>query len=167
MKKLLLTTLALALFPLFLSAQTVQKIGVVDTQSIFATMPETKAAQTELDALSGKYENEVATMEAELKKQYEAYLKEAETLTDAMKQRKEQDLEELQKRIYTHRTVAQQDLQKKQAELLTPIQTKLKTAINKVGTDNGFAYILDANAMLFVGSNGQDITALVRSALGL
>lgn len=166
MKNLLLT-LALVLFPALLSAQSAQKIGVVDTQSIFTSMPETKAAQTEIDNLAGKYENEVATMEAELKKQYEAYMKEAETLTDAMKQRKEQDLEELQKRILTHRQVAQQDLQKKQAELLTPIQTKLKTAINKVGTDNGYAYILDASAMLFVGSTGTDITALVRSALGL
>ena len=166
MKNLLLT-LALVLFPALLSAQNVQKIGVVDTQSIFSTMPETKAAQAEIDKLAGKYENEVATMQEELKKQYEAYMKEAETLTDAMKQRKEQDLEELQKRIMTHQQVAAQDLQKKQQELLTPIQTKLKTAINKVGNDNGYAYILDSSAMLFVGSTGTDITALVRSALGL
>ena len=166
MKNLLLT-LALVLFPAMLSAQSAQKIGVVDTQSIFTSMPETKAAQTEIDTLAGKYENEVATMQEELKKQYEAYMKEAETLTDAMKQRKEQDLEELQKRIMTHQQVAAQDLQKKQQELLTPIQTKLKTAINKVGADNGFAYILDSSAMLYVGSTGTDITALVRSALGL
>lgn len=166
MKNLLLS-LALVLFPALLTAQNVQKIGIVDTQSIFTSMPETKAAQTELDNLSSKYEGEVATMEAELKKQYEAYMNEAKTLTDAMKQRKEQDLEELQKRIMTHRQVAAQDLQKKQAELLTPIQTKIKTAINKVGSDNGYAYILDSNAMLYVGSTGTDVTALVRSALGL
>lgn len=166
MKKILLS-LALVLFPLMLSAQTAQKIGIVDTQTIFTSMAETKAAQAQLDELANKYEGEVATMESELKKQYEDYEKEAANLTDAMKVRKQQDLEELQRRILTHRQVAAQDLQKKQMELLTPIQTKLREAINKVGSENGFAYIFDASQLLYVGSNGEDVTALVRSKLGL
>lgn len=166
MKKLLLS-LALVLCPLMLTAQDAQKIGIVDTQTIFTSMPETKAAQSQLDELAGKYENEVATMESELKKQYEDYEKEAANLTDAMKVRKQQDLEELQRRILTHRQVAAQDLQKKQMELLAPIQTKIHEAINKVGSENGFAYILEASQLLYVGSNGQDVTALVRSKLGL
>lgn len=166
MKKLLLS-LALVLSPLMLTAQDAQKIGIVDTQTIFTSMPETKAAQSQLDELAGKYENEVATMESELKKQYEDYEKEAANLTDAMKVRKQQDLEELQRRILTHRQVAAQDLQKKQMELLAPIQTKIQEAINKVGSENGFAYILDASQLLYVGSNGQDVTALVRSKLGI
>ncbi len=166
MKKVLLT-LALVLCPMILSAQNAQKIGVVDTQTIFTSMAETKAAQAQLDELAGKYENEVATMETELRKQYEEYEKEAANLTDAMKVRKQQDLEELQRRILTHRQVASQDLQKKQMELLTPIQTKLREAINKVGSENGFAYIFDSAQLLYVGSNGEDVTALVRSKLGI
>lgn len=166
MKKLLLT-LALLLAPAIIHAQEVQKIGIVDTQAIFTSMTETKAAQAKLDELAGKYEKEVVTMETELRKQYEAYEKEAAKMTDAMKVRKQQDLEELQKRILTHRQIASQDLQKKQMELLAPIQTKLREAISKVGSENGFDYILEASQMLYVGNKGRDITALVRSKLGL
>ena len=88
-------------------------------------------------------------------------------MVESIKSRKQQELEDLSKRIQDLNNVAQQDMQKKQVELFAPIQTKLREAINKVGNDGGFTYIMDASQMLYVGSGSEDVTSLVKSKLGL
>lgn len=167
MKKLFLA-LVLVLFPsLMMSAQTQQKIGVVDTQTIIMAMPETKAMQTELDALMKKYEDSIVEMQKEYQAKFEEFVAQQDTLIESIKVRKQQEIEDIAKRIQELSNVAQQDVQKKQQELFTPIQSKVRDAINKVGAENGFAYLLDASQMIYMGSAAVDATSMVRSKLGL
>lgn len=167
MKKFFLA-LALVLFPaLMMSAQTQQKIGVVDTQTILMAMPETKAMQTELDALMKKYENTLVEMQKEYQTKFEEFVAQQDKMVESIKVRKQQEIEDLAKRIQELNNVAQQDVQKKQAELFTPIQTKVRDAINKVGAENGFAYLMDASQMIYMGTAAVDATSMVRSKLGL
>ena len=165
MKRLLLTLLLL--LPLSAFAQDSQKIAIVDAQAILFEMPETKAMQTELDALKKKYEDTIATMRQELSKKYEEYVAQQDSLIDTIKLRKQQDIQDVQKRIEDLMNIAAEDIQKKQMELLTPIQKKLKDAIEKVGAENGYAYILDAQMMHYVGTAGINCTPQVRTKLGL
>jgi outer membrane protein len=88
-------------------------------------------------------------------------------MVESIKSRKQQELEDLSKRIQDLNNVAQQDMQKKQVELFSPIQTKLREAINKVGNDEGFTYIVDSSQMFYVGTGSADVTSLVKSKLGL
>lgn len=167
MKKLFLA-LVLVLFPsLMMSAQTQQKIGIVDTQAIIMAMPETKSMQTELDALMKKYEDSIVAMQKEYQAKFEEFVAQQETMVESIKVRKQQEIEDMAKRIQELNGVAQQDIQKKQTELFTPIQNKVRDAINKVGAENGFAYLLDASQMIYVGTTGIDATAMVRTKLGL
>ncbi len=167
MKKLFLA-LVLVLFPsLMMSAQTQQKIGIVDTQAIIMAMPETKSMQTELDALMKKYEDSIVAMQKEYQAKFEEFVAQQETMVESIKVRKQQEIEDMAKRIQELNGVAQQDIQKKQTELFAPIQNKVRDAINKVGAENGFAYLLDASQMIYVGTTGIDATAMVRTKLGL
>lgn len=167
MKKLFLA-LVLVLFPsLMMSAQTQQKIGIVDTQAIIMAMPETKSMQTELDALMKKYEDSIVAMQKEYQTKFEEFVAQQETMVESIKVRKQQEIEDMAKRIQELNGVAQQDIQKKQTELFAPIQNKVRDAINKVGVENGFAYLLDASQMIYVGTTGIDATAMVRTKLGL
>lgn len=167
MKKLFLA-IALVLFPaLMMSAQTAQKIGVVDTQSIIVAMPETKAMQTKLDELMKKYEDTIVEMQKEYQSKFEEFVSKKDTMVESIKLRKQQEIEDLAKRIQELNNVAQQDVQKKQVELFTPIQNKVRDAINKVGAENGFAYLMDSNQMIYMGTAAEDATALVRAKLGL
>lgn len=167
MKKLFLA-LVLVLFPsLMMSAQTQQKIGIVDTQAIIMAMPETKSMQTELDALMKKYEDSIVAMQKEYQTKFEEFVAQQETMVESIKVRKQQEIEDMAKRIQELNGVAQQDIQKKQTELFAPIQNKVRDAINKVGAENGFAYLLDASQMIYVGTTGIDATAMVRTKLGL
>lgn len=165
MKKFLIL-FATLLFPLFASAQS-QKIGIVDSQKVLSEMPEMKSMQSELDNLAKKYEDTLVQLQKEFQTKYQDFVKEQETMVESIKSRKQQELEDLSKRIQDLNNVAQQDMQKKQVELFAPIQTKLREAINKVGNDGGFTYIMDSSQMLYVGNGSEDVTSLVRSKLGI
>ena len=166
MKRTFLILCAAMLFPIFAGAQS-HKIGIVDSQKVLSEMPEMKSMQSELDNLAKKYEDTLVQLQKEFQTKYQDFVKEQETMVESIKSRKQQELEDLSKRIQDLNNVAQQDMQKKQVELFAPIQTKLREAINKVGNDGGFTYIMDASQMLYVGNGSQDVTSLVKSKLGL
>ncbi len=166
MKRTFLILCAAMLFPIFAGAQS-HKIGIVDSQKVLSEMPEMKSMQSELDNLAKKYEDTLVQLQKEFQTKYQDFVKEQETMVESIKSRKQQELEDLSKRIQDLNNVAQQDMQKKQVELFAPIQTKLREAINKVGNDGGFTYIMDASQMLYVGSGSEDVTSLVKSKLGL
>lgn len=166
MKRTFLILCAAMLFPIFAGAQS-HKIGIVDSQKVLSEMPEMKSMQAELDNLAKKYEDTLVQLQKEFQTKYQDFVKEQETMVESIKSRKQQELEDLSKRIQDLNNVAQQDMQKKQVELFAPIQTKLREAINKVGNDGGFTYIMDASQMLYVGNGSEDVTSLVKSKLGL
>lgn len=166
MKKILLS-LTLLFLPFLAFAQSAQKVAVVDTQAILMSMPETKQMQTELDALMKKYEDTIVVMQEEFQTKYQAFVAEQEGMVESIKLRKEQELQDLAKRLEDLNSVAQEDVRKKQTELFTPIQKKLMDAINNVGNENGYAYVIDKSTMVYVGTNGIDATAQVKAKLGL
>ena len=166
MKRTFLILCAAMLFPIFAGAQS-HKIGIVDSQKVLSEMPEMKSMQSELDNLAKKYEDTLVQLQKEFQTKYQDFVKEQETMVESIKSRKQQELEDLSKRIQDLNNVAQQDMQKKQVELFSPIQTKLREAINKVGNDGGFTYIMDSSQMLYVGNGSEDVTSLVKSKLGL
>ncbi|WP_025081661.1 OmpH family outer membrane protein [Porphyromonas bennonis] len=166
MKRTFLILCAAMLFPIFAGAQS-HKIGIVDSQKVLSEMPEMKSMQSELDNLAKKYEDTLVQLQKEFQTKYQDFVKEQETMVESIKSRKQQELEDLSKRIQDLNNVAQQDMQKKQVELFAPIQTKLREAINKVGNDGGFTYIMDSSQMLYVGTGSEDVTSLVKSKLGL
>ncbi len=166
MKRTFLILCAALLFPIFAGAQS-HKIGIVDSQKVLSEMPEMKSMQAELDNLAKKYEDTLVQLQKEFQTKYQDFVKEQETMVESIKSRKQQELEDLSKRIQDLNNVAQQDMQKKQVELFAPIQTKLREAINKVGNDGGFTYIMDSSQMLYVGNGSEDVTSLVKSKLGL
>lgn len=166
MKKYLLA-LVLLILPAFVSAQDAQKIAFVNTQVIFAEMPDTKAMQKELEALQKTFEESIETMKQELQKKYEEFVAKQDTYIESIKVRKQQEIQDINQRIQDLVRVAEEDLQKKTQQLVAPIQQKIKDAINKVGAENGFAYILDAQAILYFGPTGIDATDLIRAKLGI
>ena len=166
MKRTFLILCAAMLFPIFAGAQS-HKIGIVDSQKVLSEMPEMKSMQSELDNLAKKYEDTLVQLQKEFQTKYQDFVKEQQTMVESIKSRKQQELEDLSKRIQDLNNVAQQDMQKKQVELFAPIQTKLREAINKVGNDGGFTYIMDSSQMLYVGNGSEDVTSLVKSKLGL
>ncbi len=162
MKKLFII-LAMAM-PMLASAQ---KVGHINTAELFQQMPEVNHVKQQIDSLSAQYETMLSSMQDEYKKKLEDYQKNQSTMTDAMRQIQEEDLYTMQQRIQTAYQTAEQDIQKKQQELLAPIHEKLTKAIQTVGEKEGYTYIYDAQALLYIAKDAHDVMAPVKAELGL
>ena len=164
MKKLIV--LLLMILPLGAIAQEV-KIAFVKTQEVFMAMPEVFGMENQMADLNEKYRVELKQMQDEYQKKYSDFVAQQDSLTENIKLRRMQEIQDIQERMDNFVQVAQQDVQKKQQELLQPIQQKLHEAIQKVGEEKGYTYIIDPAALLYTGTNAVDATPFVRTKLGL
>ena len=164
MKKLIV--LLLMILPLGAIAQEV-KIAFVKTQEVFMAMPEVSGMEKQMADLNEKYRGELKQMQDEYQKKYSDFVAQQDSLTENIKLRRMQEIQDIQERMDNFVQVAQQDVQKKQQELLQPIQQKLHEAIQKVGEEKGYTYIIDPAALLYTGTNAVDATPFVRTKLGL
>ncbi|MQY79097.1 MAG: OmpH family outer membrane protein [Bacteroidetes bacterium] len=166
MKIVLVTALLLAGANVF--AQN-YKFGHINTNELFALMPERDSAQQILQKYAKELEDQLETMRVELNNKYNDYLNEQENLTDLIKQTKEQEINDLNQRIQGFETTAQQELQRKEAELFQPIYEKANNAIQEVAKENGFTYIFDlvTRTVLYFSEDSENILPLVKKKLGI
>lgn len=161
-KKFIIVMLLIA--PMALSAQ---KFGHINTQELFAQMPEMTQVKQKMDTIQSQYENQLASMNEEFQKKYQDYQAQAGTMADAVRQIREQELQEMQGRIQTFYQTAEQDIQRKQQELLAPVHERMTKAIKAVGEREGYTYIFDSQAMVHIGADATDATPAVKKELGI
>jgi outer membrane protein len=91
-------------------------------------------------------------------------------MTDAIREDKIKELTSLEQRLNEFQERAQTDLQNKEKTLTEPLINKAKAAIDKVGKDNGYTYIIDSGIgfILYMDeTSADDIMPLVKKELGL
>lgn len=145
------------------------KFGHINTNELFALMPERDSAQQILQNFAKELEDQLETMRVELNNKYNDYLNEQENLTDLIKQTKEQEINDLNQRIQGFETTAQQELQRKEAELFQPIYEKANNVIQEVAKENKFTYVFDlaARSLLYFSEDSENIMPLVKKKLGI
>ncbi len=148
-----------------------QKFGYINTTEIFNVMPDKATAENTLKSVSDKYETEFKNLQDAFQKKmadYEAADKDA-TTPQAIKDRHQQELQDDYMKIQNFQQTAAQDLQRQQETLLAPITQKIQNAIQAVGAEGGFTFIFDqaAGAILYTGTNAEDISAKVKAKLGI
>ena len=156
-----------------------QKFGHLNTDEIYATMPEAKTAQATLETFAKKLSADLDKMGVELQTKYKAAQDKQKTISEANKevvgkelQQAEIELTDLQKRIQEAQTKGQEAVEAKRNELFPPVGQKLTTAVNAVAKEKGLAYVFDISASqgfnnLLYFDGGEDITAAVKSKLGI
>jgi outer membrane protein len=156
-----------------------QKFGHLNTDEIYATMPEAKTAQTALETFAKKLQGDLEKMNQELATKYKAAQDKQKTLSEANKevvgkelQAADIELQDLQKRIQDATTKGNEAVEAKRNELFPPVGQKLSGAVNAVAKEKGLAYVFDIspsqgfnNLLYFDG--GEDITAAVKTKLGI
>lgn len=162
--------LAAALFVMngFVSAQTV-KIAHVNTAEVMNDMPERAKAEKTLEAYGNEIQEQLKTMYGEYQNKLQDYQANAETMSNLVKQSKEKEIVDLESRITAFQTNAENDFEAKRAELLKPLLEKIQNAINSVGKEKGYTYILDLStgAAVYVGDDAVDVTKDVKAKLGI
>lgn len=165
-KKLLLA--AALLFPMLASAQTL-KIGLVDQNEIVSKMPDTAAAQKQIEEVSKKYDEEYNKLGEEMKRMYDELQNMKQDELPAIRERKTREFSDYQQKIQQFEQQAMNDLQKMQADLMNPIIQKVRAAIEAVGKEGGYSLIQDKNPQITIYFEAPvvDITPDVKAKLGI
>lgn len=145
------------------------KIGHVDSAAIMEIMPERTKLEQDLQAYAAELQAEVQAMYTEYQNKAQDYQANQATMSNLIRQSKEKEIVDLETRIREFEASADMALQNKQVELITPLIEKVQNAVNAVGQEKGFTYILDKSvgAVVFIGDNAIDITPDVKTKLGL
>lgn len=162
MKKIIIAMMLM--LPMAISAQ---KFGHVNTQELFAQMPEMNQVKLKMDTIQNQYEMQLTSMNEEFQRKMQDYQSQEATMPDAVKQIRQQELQEMQQRIQLFYQTAEQDIQKKQQELLLPVHEKMVKAIKTVGDREGYTYIFDSAAMQYIAEGANDVMPAVKKELGI
>ena len=160
--------LMVALLPLMAMAQTV-KLGYINSQEVMMMMPEVNDVEKQLAEFNEKNMKYLQDMEKEIQDKYAKYEQEKDNMTDAIRKVQEEELMGLQQRLQTTYQALQQEAQKKQAELIQPLQEKLRVAIENVSKKQGLTMVYDmmSGAIVYKSDAAIDITPAVKKELGI
>ncbi|TDE11731.1 OmpH family outer membrane protein [Dyadobacter psychrotolerans] len=170
----LMTIISAPLFAQTTPAASLTKIGYTNVDYVIGKLPESKKMQNELEVQKAQLDKSLGELYKDAQEKYEAYQKNGANMTEVIRADKEKELQGLQTRIQEMQTSAQTSLQNKQQQLLEPILAKVNTAIQEVGKENGFLYILNMDAganttpiILYAGSEDMAVTNLILRKLGV
>jgi outer membrane protein len=88
-------------------------------------------------------------------------------LGEAARNKELMELQDLDSRVQKFVEFSRQALQEEQQKLMQPIQEKVMKAIETEAKAKGLNYVLDQQAMLYIGKDAVDLTPAVKKALGL
>ena len=161
--------LGVALFVMSGMAQAQVKIAHVNTAEILDAMPDKTKAEKSLEKYYGELQSQLQNMAKEYQTKLQDYEANQATMSNLVKQSKEKEIVDLQTRIQQFQASAEQEFEGKRAELLAPILEKIQNAINAVGKEKGYTYVLDlaTGAAVYVGTGAVDCTNDVKSKLGI
>ncbi|MDR0682319.1 MAG: OmpH family outer membrane protein [Dysgonamonadaceae bacterium] len=156
---------AILLLPVGTFAQ--EKIAYFNSAEVITTMPEYTQMQDSIQKTQAAVQSELLILEEEYKKKYEAFMADADKLVETIKVRRMQEIQDIEQRAATFQEQSQKQLQQLYEQLLAPIQQKVREAIQTVGVENNFTYILDAVSLLYYSPSASDATPLVKKKLGI
>ena len=161
MKKVLLIMLMFAPLSIF-----AQKFAHVNTENVLKALPEVTKVQQELEQLGKKYEDELKASQAELERLVNEYDKNKSTMNATKQKETEESLQEKYQRISEQAQQNQQAFQKAQSDKLQPIYQRVKNAIEMVGKNGGYVYVMEAGSVLYINDSlSKDITSEVKAQL--
>jgi len=147
-----------------------QQLGVINTQELMEIMPETIAAQVQLEEAAQGFTEVIEAIQVEFNTKYNDYVRLQGTQSDAVRQLQERELSDLQNRRNEFQEMAQRDMEAMQRQLLTPIFDKIDETVGKVAKDNGIATVFDTStgAIIYVDETKvTNLLPLVKRELGI
>lgn len=155
----------------FAFAQTAQKLGYVDSQTILTQLPESIKAQGDLDALTNKWTAQLDSMTQSYQGALANYQKQANTMPDDKKLAAQQNLIAQEQSLIDFRRQkfgqGTGEIYKKQEELFNPVKEKIYKAIGDVAKREAMQFVFDKSGdiVLLYADAAFDITYQVLDLL--
>jgi len=123
------------------------KIGYIDSNEIMISFDEVKQIQVDLEKVQRRLENERNDLLTRLDSLNQNYERQRLLMSETRRQEKENELRKLQENIQKfemEKFGPEGEIYRKQNLLLKPVLAKIDEAIQKVGSEQGYDFILDA-----------------------
>ena len=161
--------LGVALFVLSGVANAQMKIAYVNSAEILESMPESAKVKTNLEAYYNELQAQLQTLLTEYSNKVQDYEANQASLSNLVKQSKEKEIVDMENRIQQFRANAEEEMVKKQEELLKPVLDKVQNAINAVGKEKGYTYIIDnaGGTIVYLGADAIDASKDVKAKLNV
>jgi len=148
-----------------------QKYGHLNFGNIVSLLPETKQADSDLEAYQKQLVAKGEEMAGAFQEAYGQFVREVQSgdLTPKAQQEKQAQLQQKQQEIVAYENEVVEKVQAKRQELLKPLLEKVDVAIKAVAKENGYQLIFDTslfNAVLFAQET-DDILPQVKAKLGI
>ena len=165
-KKLIILFFAIA--PLALVAQE-SKIAYVNSQELFGMMPELSGIETQMNTKQEQVKKNATALEAEYNNKMEEFKKSEDEVTEALLMDRQKQIQQIEERYQAFMQNSQKEVQELQQKLLAPIQDKLQKAIQSVGEEKGYTFILDlaSGSVAYHSPTAIDASPLVKTKLGI
>ena len=147
-----------------------QKFGFVNSQELLVSLPEVKAADTELETYQKQLMAVGQGKVAEFETEYKKYSEDAQKgiLSQVQVQAKEAELQKKQEEIQKYEYEMQGQLSAKREELYKPVLDKVKMAIESYGKENGYTMIFDSSAgSILHAMDSDNLLGAIKAKLGI
>lgn len=166
MRKTILT-LSMMLLPLLSSAQQF-RFGYFSYQEVFRSMAGYSLAVKQVDDLKKEYDAEMKRVEEEFNKKYEEFLDGQKDFAPTIREKRQAELQEMMEKNIAFKREARRLIQQAEEEAMAPLKRKLNDALNALGKEKGYAFIIntDNNTLPFVNDlAGENINASLKEKL--
>ena len=140
--------LILSLFLSFIFAEI--KIGYVDSNEIMNNFEEVRQVQIDLEKEQRKLESEFNNLVAQLDSLQQDYERQRLLMSDTRRIEKENQIINMKKtaeEFQLKKFGPEGEIYRKQNELLKPVLKKIDEAIQKVGSEQGYDFIMEFNKL--------------------
>lgn len=144
------------------------KFGYFSYEQILKWMPEYKIVVDNMNDLKSKYDAETKRVEEEFNRKYEEFLDGQRDFAPTILQKRQTELQELLNRNVAFKAESERLLAEAEKEAFAPLHQKLSNALQTIGAQNGYAFILntDGNACPYIDPTmGEDVTNMLKEAL--
>lgn len=148
-----------------------QRYAYVDSEYILSNIPEYGEAQTTIDELAIKWQEEIEQKFTEIDALYKSFQNDAPLLTQDMRNRREHEIiqkEKAAKDLQKKRFGNDGDLFKKRQELIRPIQDKIYNSIEKRAKARQYVFVFDRsdNSSIMYADPKIDISNFIIKDMG-
>ena len=152
---------------LFIQAQESCKIGYIDRTVLLANMPEVSQVEAQLSQLNILYTNEYDRMTTEYNEKVKAYMSTSKSLSEPIKLARQAEITEYEERMAIYKKRYTDEVKKQTTLLWTPINNKVKQAIETAAKAQGVSIVLDQATPLYVSDSCIDLLPFVKQELGI
>ena len=146
------------------------KIGYVDSNEIMNSFEEWRQVQVDLEKEQRRLENEMNDLMIRLDSLNQDFERQRLLMSESRRQEKENDLRKLEENIQMFQMEKfgpEGEIYRKQNLLLKPVLAKIDAAIQRVGSEQSYDFILDAmSGALLYALDSHNLTADVLEELG-